>query len=82
MAMYDIDLGSLAPGEIKNAHRLFKLPYKVERIFYDMSGKHITDKVYGDKGRNGTDYAFLEGVVACCGASEACTNYDKQHSTA
>jgi hypothetical protein len=59
MANYDIDLGSLAPGEIKNAHRLYKLPYKVESIFYYISGKHVTDKVYGDKGRNGTDYAFF-----------------------
>jgi hypothetical protein len=33
MAKYDIDLGNLAPGEIKNAHRLYKLPYKVESIF-------------------------------------------------
>jgi hypothetical protein len=24
-----------------------------------MSGKHVTDKVYGDKGSNGTDYAFF-----------------------
>jgi hypothetical protein len=58
MAKYD-DLGSLAPGEIKNPHRLYKLPYKVEIMFYDMSGKHITDKVYGDKGRNGTYYTFF-----------------------
>jgi hypothetical protein len=33
MEKYDIDIGSLAPGEIKNAHRLYKLPYKVESIF-------------------------------------------------
>jgi hypothetical protein len=33
MAKYDIGLGSLAPEEIKNAHRLYKLPYKVESIF-------------------------------------------------
>jgi hypothetical protein len=32
MAKYAIDLGSLAPGEIKNAHRLYKLPYKVESM--------------------------------------------------
>jgi hypothetical protein len=59
MAKYDIDLGSLALGEIKNAHRLYKLSYKVESMFYDMSGKHVMDKVYGDKGRNGTYYAFI-----------------------
>jgi hypothetical protein len=59
MTKYDIDLGSLAPGDIKNSHRLYKLPYKVENIFNDMSENHVTYKVYGDKGRNGTDYAFL-----------------------
>jgi hypothetical protein len=59
MAKYDIDLGRLAPGEIKNFHRLYKLPYKVESIFYDMAGKHVPDKVYGDKGHNGTDYALF-----------------------
>jgi hypothetical protein len=59
MAKCDIDLGSLAPGAIKNAHRLYKVPYKVKSILYDMSGKHVIDKVYGDKGRNSTAYTFF-----------------------
>jgi hypothetical protein len=33
MVNYDIGLVSLAPGEVKNAHRLYKLRYKGERIF-------------------------------------------------
>jgi hypothetical protein len=59
MAKYEIDLGSLAPGEVKNAHRLYKLPYKANINFYDMTGKHVTDKVYGGKGRRGIDYALF-----------------------
>jgi hypothetical protein len=51
MSKYDIDLGSIAPGEIKNTHRLYKLRYKVESIFYDMTGNHITSwiRVMGAK---------------------------------
>jgi hypothetical protein len=47
MSKYDIDLGSLSPGEIKNAHRLYTLPYKVESVFNVMTGNHVTDKVSG-----------------------------------
>jgi hypothetical protein len=56
---YGIALGSLAPVEIKNAHRLYKLHYKVEHIFYDMTGNHVMDEVYGGKCRNGTYYTFF-----------------------
>jgi hypothetical protein len=59
MSKYDIYLRSLAPGEVKNAHRLYKIPYEVESIFNDMTGNHVMYKVYGGGGKKGTDYAFF-----------------------
>jgi hypothetical protein len=59
ISKYYIDLGSLVQGIIKNAHRLYKLRYKVESVFNDMAGNHTTDKVYGGKCHKDTNYAFF-----------------------
>jgi hypothetical protein len=64
MSKYGIDLGSLAPGEVKNAHRLYKLPYKVESNFYDMT--LWGQMPQGHKLRSISPQE--EGGVACCGA--------------
>jgi hypothetical protein len=67
MTKYDIDLGSLAPGEIKNSHRLYKLPYKVESIFYDMSGSTSRIRFMGTKAATAqTTLSFSSRRRCCC----------------
>jgi hypothetical protein len=49
MAASETDLGHLAPGEKKKEHPVFKFPFEIEDVFYDVVGNHVTPKVYGGK---------------------------------
>jgi hypothetical protein len=67
MAKYDIDLGSLARGEIKNAHCLYKLPYKVESIFMACLESTSRIRFMGTKATTAqTTLSFSSRRRCCC----------------
>jgi hypothetical protein len=47
MSALKTDFGHLAPGEMKKEHPVFKFPFEIEDVFYDVTGNHVTPKVYG-----------------------------------
>jgi hypothetical protein len=47
MSASKTDFCHLAPGEIKKQHPVFKFPFEIEDVFYDVTGNHVTPKVYG-----------------------------------
>jgi hypothetical protein len=47
MSASKTDFGHLAPSEMKKEHPVFKLPFEIKDVFYDVTGNHVTPKVYG-----------------------------------
>jgi hypothetical protein len=47
MSALKTDVGHLTPGSTKKEHPVFKFPFEIEDIFYDVMGNHVTPKVYG-----------------------------------
>jgi hypothetical protein len=65
---------------------LYKLPYKVESNVYDMTGNHVTDKVYEENGGKCTYYTLfflkkkvLLPVVVRQRPAPIMTNSTRQH---
>jgi hypothetical protein len=49
MSASKTDFGHLAPGEMKKEHPLFKFPFEIEDVFYDVTGNHVTPRFMEDK---------------------------------
>jgi hypothetical protein len=60
MSASKTDFGHLAPGEMKKEHPVFKFPFEIEDVFYDVTGKHATPKVYGgQRSKDTPPHAFF-----------------------
>jgi hypothetical protein len=54
MSASKTDFGHLAPGEMTKEHPVFKFPFEIKDVFYDVTGNHTTPKVYEGQRSNDT----------------------------